>query len=142
FPDLLLLVPHFRLSAPVIVLDIVNPAFRCFFHEHARKIGIWAWAFVISPYLGPFLSAIISNYKPWRTSFWIDFMIVGLALVFVTFLGTSPFFLDCSDPRMPRFQGPDTPLPLFRFPLPPPYHLLFTPHITSYVYFIILSHSL
>jgi hypothetical protein len=64
-----------------------NLTCRFFFHEHARKIGIWAWAFVISPYLGPFLSAIISNYKPWRTSFWIDFLIVGLAVVFVTFLG-------------------------------------------------------
>ena len=65
---------------------------RFFFHEHARKIGIWAWAFVISPYLGPFLSAIISNYKPWRTSFWIDFMIVGLALTFVTVLGDETLY--------------------------------------------------
>ena len=66
--------------------------FRFFFHEYARKIGIWAWAFIIAPYLGPFLSAIISNYKPWRTSFWIDFMIVGLALSFVTFLGDETMY--------------------------------------------------
>jgi len=65
---------------------------RFFFHEHARKIGIWAWAFVISPYLGPFLSAIIANYKPWRTSFWIDFLIVGLALTFVTLLGEETLY--------------------------------------------------
>jgi len=73
--------PHF---------DLYLPRVRFFFHEHARKIGIWAWAFVISPYLGPFLSAIISNYKPWRTDFWIDFLFIGLALTFVTLLGTPP----------------------------------------------------
>ena len=66
--------------------------YRFFFHEHARKIGIWACAFVISPYLGSFLSAIVSNYKSWRTSFWIDFVIVGLALAFVTFLGDETMY--------------------------------------------------
>lgn len=59
---------------------------RFFFHERTRKIAIWACAFIISPYLGHFLSAIVLNYKSWRTSFWVDFLITGLALTFVTFL--------------------------------------------------------
>jgi MFS family permease len=78
-------------TAPQCIgLSFIHDMF--FFHEHARKIGIWAWAFVISPYLGPFLSAIISNFKSWRVSFWIDFMIVGLALFFVTFLGDETMY--------------------------------------------------
>jgi len=83
-----------------------NLAFRFYFHEHTRKIGIWAWAFVISPYLGPFLSAIISNFKPWRTSFWIDFLIVGLALTFVTFLGDETLYdRDNMEIQPPKPQG-------------------------------------
>ena len=27
-----------------------------FFHEHARKIGLWAWLYLLSPYLGKFHS--------------------------------------------------------------------------------------
>ena len=65
---------------------------RFFFHEHTRKIGIWTWAFVISPYLDSFLSAVISNYKPWRTTFWIDFVIVGLALTFATFFDNETIY--------------------------------------------------
>lgn len=85
---------------------VLTSACRFFFHEHARKIGIWAWAFVISPYLGPFLSAIISNFKPWRTSFWIDFLIVGLALTFVTFLGDETLYdRDNTDIQTPKPQG-------------------------------------
>jgi MFS family permease len=75
----------FTTAPQAIGLSFIHDMF--FFHEHARKIGIWAWAFVISPYLGPFLSAIIANFQPWQTSFWIDFMIIGMALCFVTFLG-------------------------------------------------------
>jgi MFS family permease len=87
-----------------LLSQLLTPHFRFFFHEHARKIGIWAWAFVISPYLGPFLSAIISNYKPWRTSFWIDFLIVGLALTFVTFLGSSSCPLDIRSSSFPSLS--------------------------------------
>lgn len=29
-----------------------------FFHEHARKIGIWVCIFLASPYFGPFLCAL------------------------------------------------------------------------------------
>jgi len=87
-----------------IVLNVFDNRF--FFHEHARKIGIWAWAFVISPYLGPFLSAIISNFKSWRDSFWIDFMIVGLALFFVTFLGDETLYdRDNIDEQPPKPTG-------------------------------------
>jgi MFS family permease len=75
---------------------------RFFFHEHARKIGIWVSAFIISPYLGTFLSAIISNYEPWRTTFWICVVIVGLALVFVTFLGDETLYQRNNIDKQPR----------------------------------------
>jgi MFS family permease len=79
---------------------------RFFFHEHARKIGIWAWAFVISPYLGPFLSAIIANFESWRTSFWINFLVVGLAVVFVALLTDETMYdRDNCDQQPPKPAG-------------------------------------
>ena len=90
----------FTTAPQCIGLSFIHDMF--FFHEHARKIGVWAWAFVISPYLGPFLSAIISNFKSWRDSFWIDFMIVGMALCFVTFLGDETIY----DRDIPEEQPP------------------------------------
>ena len=95
-------------NVPYLIGFAVGADFGCrfYFHEHARKIGIWAWAFVISPYLGPFLSAIIANFKPWRTSSWINFLIVGLALTFVTFLGDETLYdRDNTDIQPPKPQG-------------------------------------
>jgi predicted MFS family arabinose efflux permease len=80
----------FTTAPQVIGISFIHDMF--FFHEHARKIGIWASAFVISPYLGSFLATVISNYLPWRTTFWIDFMIIGLALMVVTFLGDETIY--------------------------------------------------
>jgi len=80
----------FTTAPQVIGLSFIRDMF--FFHEHARKIGIWASAFIISPYLGSFLAAIISNYKSWRIAFWIDFTIIGLALILVTFLGDETMY--------------------------------------------------
>jgi MFS family permease len=51
--------------------------------EHARKIGIWIWAVIFSPYLGPFLSSLIAEYSDWRTSVWTLFGLFGLAVVLV-----------------------------------------------------------
>jgi MFS family permease len=79
---------------------------RFFFHEHARKIGIWGMAFVISPFLGPFLSGIISNSESWRVTFWIEFMIVGLALTYVALLGEETLYdRDNVDVQPPKPTG-------------------------------------
>jgi len=94
----------FTTAPQVIGLSFIHDMF--FFHEHARKIGVWVCAFVISPYLGPFLATVISNHKPWRTTFWIDFMIIGLALVFVTFLGDETMYdRDSIDEQPPKPKG-------------------------------------
>lgn len=40
-----------------------------FFHERARKINIWAFSFLIGPYLGPFISAFIAEKLWWKENF-------------------------------------------------------------------------
>jgi MFS family permease len=48
----------FTLTAyQVVGLAVVKDMF--FFHEQARKIGIWVALFILSPYLGPFFSNFI-----------------------------------------------------------------------------------
>ena len=53
-----------------------------FFHEHARKIGIWTAMFLASPYFGPlFANFIISGTGWWRGVYWLLFGLGCLNLV-------------------------------------------------------------
>ncbi|KAL8705629.1 MAG: hypothetical protein Q9201_001266 [Fulgogasparrea decipioides] len=42
-----------------------------FFHEHPRKINIWSGAIIVSPYLGPLITAFIINKLKWPVAFWV-----------------------------------------------------------------------
>ncbi|KAL2265871.1 hypothetical protein VTJ83DRAFT_6971 [Remersonia thermophila] len=59
-----------------------------FFHQQARKINIWASFIIISPYMGPLLTAFMTETQRWPVPFWVFFAmnVLGLALVI--------FFLD------------------------------------------------
>ena len=55
-----------------------------FFHEHARKIGLWAGLFLLSPYCGPlFGNFIITGTGSWRDVFWLVFAICSFDLVLI-----------------------------------------------------------
>src|SRR6478735_1422301 len=43
------------------------------FHERARKINIWAAFIILSPYMGPLLTAFIITTLPWPVAFWVYF---------------------------------------------------------------------
>lgn len=47
-----------------------------FFHERARKINIWAAFIILSPYLGPMLTAFIITTQKWPIAFWVYFVMV------------------------------------------------------------------
>lgn len=60
-----------------------------FFHEQARKIGIWTSFFLASPYFGPlFANFILAGTGSWRAVFWLTFAIGCLAV------GSMLLFLD------------------------------------------------
>ncbi|KAI4767629.1 MFS general substrate transporter [Aureobasidium sp. EXF-3400] len=44
-----------------------------FFHERARKINIWAAFIILSPYMGPLLTAFIITTLHWPVAFWVFF---------------------------------------------------------------------
>lgn len=52
-----------------------------FFHERARKINIWAAFIILSPYMGPLLTAFIITTQKWPIAFWLYFtMVIGHVL--------------------------------------------------------------
>ncbi|KAH7201386.1 MFS transporter [Fusarium oxysporum] len=55
-----------------------------FFHERARKINIWAAFIILSPYMGPLLTAFIITTQSWPIAFWVYFAEVRPATVFIT----------------------------------------------------------
>lgn len=55
-----------------------------YFHEHARKIGLWAALFLTAPYFGPlFGNFIIAGTGEWRNVFWLVFAICCFDLVLI-----------------------------------------------------------
>jgi len=45
-----------------------------FFHEQARKIGIWTVCFIVAPYFGPvFANFILAGTGEWRDVQWLGF---------------------------------------------------------------------
>ncbi|KAI4854087.1 MFS general substrate transporter, partial [Aureobasidium sp. EXF-8845] len=52
-----------------------------FFHERARKINIWAAFIILSPYMGPLLTAFIITTLDWPIAFWVFFAMNALVLV-------------------------------------------------------------
>ncbi|MCJ1397631.1 hypothetical protein MMC11_000827 [Xylographa trunciseda] len=55
-----------------------------FFHEHARKIGLWAALFLLSPYCGPlFGNFIIAGTGQWRIVFWLVFAVCCFDLILI-----------------------------------------------------------
>ena len=73
----------FTLTAgQTIGLSFIKDMF--YFHEHARKIGLWAWLFLLSPYFGPCLgNFILAGTGNWRNVFWMVFGVVAFDLVLI-----------------------------------------------------------
>jgi MFS family permease len=71
------------LTAPqTIAIAYIKDIF--FFHEHARKIGLWACLYISSPYIGPlFANFIVDATGNWRHVFWLCFGICCFQLVLI-----------------------------------------------------------
>jgi MFS family permease len=81
-----------------------------FFHEHAKKIGIWTSMFIVSPYCGPlFASFIVDKTNSWRNVFWMMFGLgCALAILIILFIDESWYrrdiALDVQPPRGHRWM--------------------------------------
>lgn len=75
-----------------------------FFHEHARKIGLWAAVFLIAPYGGPlFGNFIVGQTGNWRYVQWLPFAVGGAnILMMIAFLDETWYRRD-----IPRADQPE-----------------------------------
>lgn len=71
-----------------------------FFHEHARKINIWAAFTILSPYFGPLIAAFIISTQKWQWAFGVVTIETGLCLIAVVILVDETFY----DRKLPHEQ--------------------------------------
>ena len=88
----------FLSSYQVVGLACIKDSF--FFHEHARKIGVWVNFFILSPYLSPLFAYFIlegtGNNNPfggnWRAVLYLIFGIVCLDLILVLVFADETYY--------------------------------------------------
>lgn len=72
----------FLTAAQTISLAFLKDMF--FFHERARKIGLWAVLYIASPYLGPQLASfVVGKTGDWHHPYWMGTGCVGIQLILV-----------------------------------------------------------
>jgi MFS family permease len=80
----------FAAPPQVIGLSIIHDMF--FFHERARKINIWAFCFLLGPYLGPFISAFIAEKLSWRQNFGVLCGFFGFSILVILLCGDETLY--------------------------------------------------
>ena len=80
----------FNTAPQVIGLGVIHDMF--FFHERARKINLWAFAFLVGPWLGPFLAAMILKGVSWRADFGILAALYGFSAILVACIGDETLY--------------------------------------------------
>ncbi|PSK48651.1 hypothetical protein B9Z65_62 [Elsinoe australis] len=72
----------FITSGQTIALAFIKDLF--YFHERARKIGLWAALYISSPYLGPlFANFMVATLGDWRPVFWLCAGVCGLQMLLI-----------------------------------------------------------
>ncbi|KAF2429212.1 MFS general substrate transporter [Tothia fuscella] len=75
----------------VIGLSMIHDMF--FFHERTRKINIWAFSFLIGPYLGPFISGLVAGaHVDWRNNFGILAGFYGFSVLLIILFGDETLY--------------------------------------------------
>jgi len=93
-------------ACQAIGLSYVKEMF--FYHEHARKIGIWTCVLLVSPFCGPMFGYfIVARTEDWRNVFWLVFGVCCLGLVLIILFADETWYrrdisLESQPPRQYR----------------------------------------
>ncbi|KAF4547707.1 Hypothetical protein D9617_37g012330 [Elsinoe fawcettii] len=94
----------FITAAQTISIAFLKDMF--FFHERARKIGLWACLYIASPYIGPCLSNfVLQGTGEWRDAFWMNVGVVALQIVFILTIIDETFY----NRSLPHASQPERP---------------------------------
>ena len=78
-------------TGQTIGLALIKDMF--FFHEHARKIGIWYTLFIASPFFGPFFgNFMLYGLGEWRPVFWLIFAWAVFLLIMIVIFGDETYY--------------------------------------------------
>ncbi|KIW47290.1 hypothetical protein, variant [Exophiala oligosperma] len=81
----------FQSAGQTIGLAFVEDMF--FYHQHARKIGIWYSIFITSPFLSPLLgNFIVAKTGTWRPIFWCNFAVAATLTLVIFFFGDETYY--------------------------------------------------
>jgi MFS family permease len=80
----------FNTAPQVIGLTIIHDMF--FFHERTRKINVWAFSFLVGPYLGPFISGFLIQKINWRQDFGVMAGFHGFAILLIILFGDETLY--------------------------------------------------
>lgn len=75
-----------------------------FFHQRARKIGIWTACFLLAPFCGPlFANFVVGKTNTWRAAFWMMFGLGCVTVLLVTlFIDESWYRRDILPENQPK----------------------------------------
>ncbi|CUA66783.1 putative transporter C794,04c [Schizosaccharomyces pombe 972h-] [Rhizoctonia solani] len=97
----------FSTAPQVVGLYFIKDIF--FWHQEARKVNIWTFSFVVSPFLGPFLFGFLVERQTWRWAYGIGCIYSGLVLLLII------LFLDESMYDRKYFPAPAPPTKGLRY---------------------------
>ena len=63
-----------------------------FFHEHPRKINYVEFPIILSPYLGPLITAFVEYKVSWRWGFWICTILWGIGWLLILAFLDEPYY--------------------------------------------------
>lgn len=90
-------------------LCLINDMY--FFHDHARKIGIWITSVLLAPSLSSaFGNFIIAGLGEWRSTVWVYLAIQGVNLVITPLLMDETYY----DRKLPTEEQPERGSRMFR----------------------------
>ncbi|KAF7554453.1 hypothetical protein G7Z17_g2925 [Cylindrodendrum hubeiense] len=72
----------FITSAQTISIAFIRDMF--FFHERARKIGLWALLYIASPFWGPLVgNFVLGGTNSWENVFWVCVAVCGVDMILI-----------------------------------------------------------
>ena len=93
----------FNTAPQVIGLTMIHDMF--FFHERTRKINLWAFTYLIGPYLGPFIAGFLIQKVNWRQDFGVLAAFYGFSTLIIICFGDETLYDRKVAERTPKPEG-------------------------------------